>query len=202
MWRRVKLPLILIVLLGGTAWLIYQGAQSREWLEFRSRRFWQSLAQVRLSYLTWGVLLIYCSYLFRSLRWREFLRPIKAAGLGNIFTSTLIGFSAVALLGRPGELVRPFLIARKEQVALSSQFAAWTLERIFDALTADGCAVHRPVALVGIACALAAMALAAMLSPMTSERARADVNASGTWRISFTAVADGHQGFFMGCHGP
>jgi hypothetical protein len=41
-----------------------------------------------------------------------------------------------------------------------------------------------------------------MLSPITSGRALADVNATGTWRISFVAVEDDHQGFFMGCHGP
>lgn len=133
--RRVKLTIVLIVVFAGAGWLIYKMAHSREWLEFRSERFWHSLTHVHWLYLLLGAFFIYCSYFFRSLRWREFLSPIKTAGLGNIFTSTLIGFSAVALLGRPGELVRPLLIARKEKVTLSSQFGAWTLERIFDGLT-------------------------------------------------------------------
>ena len=104
-------------------------------MEFRSARFWQTLVHIRLSYLILAAALIFCSYFFRSLRWRAFLAPLKAGHLGNIFVSTLIGFSAVALLGRPGELVRPLLIARKERVTLSSQLGAWTLERIFDSLT-------------------------------------------------------------------
>jgi uncharacterized protein (TIRG00374 family) len=56
----------------------------------------------------------------------------------NLIVGTLVGFSAVALLGRPGELVRPWLIARKEGLTISSQAAAWTLERVFDSLTVSG----------------------------------------------------------------
>ena len=40
------------------------------------------------------------------------------------------------MFGRPGEFVRPYLIARKEQVPVTSQFAAWVLERMFDLLMA------------------------------------------------------------------
>ena len=104
-------------------------------LAFRSDRFWQSLAQVRLSAIVLGVLFIYTSYFFRCFRWKGFLRPIQVAGLGNLLRSTVIGFAAVALLGRPGELVRPLLISRKEKMTFSSQLAAWTLERIFDMLS-------------------------------------------------------------------
>lgn len=139
MWHRVKVPVAVFVLLAGLAYVVVRIARSREWLEFSSDRFWRSLVQVRFSYVLLGASLIFCSYFFRSLRWREFLAPMKAGNLagslGNIFASTLIGFSAVALLGRPGELVRPLLIARKENVALSSQLGAWTLERILDGLT-------------------------------------------------------------------
>jgi len=44
----------------------------------------------------------------------------------------VIGFSSLALLGRPGDFVRPYLIARKEKISLSSQIGIWTIERIFD----------------------------------------------------------------------
>jgi len=36
------------------------------------------------------------------------------------------------LLGRPGEFVRPFLVARKENLTFSSQLAVWAVERVFD----------------------------------------------------------------------
>ncbi len=38
----------------------------------------------------------------------------------------------MALLGRPGELIRPYLIARREDLTFSSQLAVWAVERIFD----------------------------------------------------------------------
>jgi hypothetical protein len=54
----------------------------------------------------------------------------------NLLSATVVGFTAITLFGRPGEFVRPYLIARKEQVPVTSQFAAWVLERIFDLLMA------------------------------------------------------------------
>jgi hypothetical protein len=44
----------------------------------------------------------------------------------------MIGFTGMALFGRPGEFIRPYLIARKENLSVSSQIAVWTVERIFD----------------------------------------------------------------------
>ena len=54
----------------------------------------------------------------------------------NLLSATVIGFTAITLFGRPGEFVRPYLIAVKEQVPVTSQLAAWVLERIFDLLMA------------------------------------------------------------------
>jgi hypothetical protein len=45
---------------------------------------------------------------------------------------TLIGFTGLALLGRAGEFIRPYLIARKTSLPFSSQLAVWAVERIFD----------------------------------------------------------------------
>ena len=36
-----------------------------------------------------------------------------------------IGFSALALLGRAGEMVRPYIIAKKERLTFTSQVAVW-----------------------------------------------------------------------------
>jgi len=53
-----------------------------------------------------------------------------------LLSATILGFTAIAVLGRPGEFVRPYLIAAKERVPLASQLAAWMLERVFDLLMA------------------------------------------------------------------
>lgn len=61
------------------------------------------------------------------------LRPISPnPSLWGLIVATCIGFTAVVIFGRAGELVRPYLIARKENVSFSSQIAAWLIERILD----------------------------------------------------------------------
>jgi len=92
--------------------------------------------------LDWGWLalasiLAYATYFGRALRWAVFLRPLRPhPGMWNLVKATIIGFTAIVLLGRPGEFVRPYLISVKEGVPLTSQLAAWFLERIFDLLLA------------------------------------------------------------------
>lgn len=77
------------------------------------------------------------TYYGRALRWAVLLRPLRPhPDMWSLFTSTVIGFTAVTLLGRPGEFVRPYLISVKEKVPFSSQIAAWVLERIYDLLIA------------------------------------------------------------------
>ena len=106
------------------------------------RGFDWNLAGAALARLNWPWLLLSLgaaagTYYGRALRWAVFLKPLKARpSIRNLLSATVVGFAAVTLFGRPGELVRPYLIAVKERVPVSSQFAAWFLERIFDLLMA------------------------------------------------------------------
>ena len=96
-----------------------------------------AMARLRWPWLLLSLFMALASYYGRALRWAVFLKPLKARpSIRNLLSATLIGFSAISLFGRPGELVRPYLIAVKERVPVSSQFAAWFLERIFDLLMA------------------------------------------------------------------
>jgi uncharacterized protein (TIRG00374 family) len=61
---------------------------------------------------------------------------MKEVRTKSLLGSTLIGYTGLALLGRPGELIRPYLIARKERLSVSSQLAVLAVERIFDAVSA------------------------------------------------------------------
>jgi glycosyltransferase 2 family protein len=84
-------------------------------------------------WLAASIPLILSTYWGRALRWQIMVRPIKpAATMSGILAATAIGFTAVVFFGRAGELVRPYLIAKKEAVPFSSQIAAWLLERILD----------------------------------------------------------------------
>ncbi len=107
------------------------------YLQFRTyKNFdWAKLFQNGLSWrhILHGVLLIYLAYILRAVRWKIFLRPVrKEATIIGLIPPTMIGFAALALLGRAGEMIRPYLIARRTNLPFASQVAVWAVERIFD----------------------------------------------------------------------
>ncbi|MFN7921298.1 MAG: lysylphosphatidylglycerol synthase transmembrane domain-containing protein [Bryobacteraceae bacterium] len=123
-----------IALILGLLWLAsrYWGGQNFEW-----QRFLAVFARLDPWWLAASLMLSLLTYVGRAFRWRIFIRPVQPhPGLWRLFTATAIGFTAIVLFGRPGEMVRPYLIARKEGVSFSSQMAAWLLERIYDLLMA------------------------------------------------------------------
>jgi uncharacterized protein (TIRG00374 family) len=103
---------------------------------FLSRLDWQVVGEHFRSMKVWPVvlaaLLINLTLLWRSLRWRTLLAPIAPAGLGNLFSSTTIGFGSVFVFGRAGEIVRPMVLSLKERLHPSVTLATILVERVFD----------------------------------------------------------------------
>jgi uncharacterized protein (TIRG00374 family) len=96
-----------------------------------------SFGRLQWGWIAISIIPIFGTYYGRALRWAVFLRPLKPhSSISRLLTATILGFTAITLFGRPGEFVRPYLIARKEGVPVTSQFAAWALERLFDLLMA------------------------------------------------------------------
>jgi len=106
--------------------------QFRAWRKFDWEIFLGQTRQVALWHVLAGVAYTYFAYVLRAVRWRIFLRPVKQTTTASLLAPTIIGFTGLSLLGRPGEMIRPYLIARKEGLSFSSQLAVWTIERIFD----------------------------------------------------------------------
>ncbi len=75
---------------------------------------------------------IYLAFVFRAVRWAWFLRPTKRVPLFSLVGTQVMGFTAVALIGRVADLVRPYLVARKTGLSVGSQFAVYVVERLFD----------------------------------------------------------------------
>jgi uncharacterized protein (TIRG00374 family) len=132
LWRRqFAAALILIALL--TVVLV------RAWPEtgFEWSRFTDNFRNINSFWMAMASLFSLLTYLGRALRWQIMIRRLKPnANLWRLFVATAIGFTAVVFFGRAGEMVRPYLIARKEGLPFSSQLAAWLLERIYDLLMA------------------------------------------------------------------
>jgi len=107
--------------------------QFREWRTFDWAKFLENSRGVTWRHVVHGIVLIYIAYILRAIRWKIFLRPVrKDVSSLSMVSPTLVGFTGLAVLGRPGELIRPYLIARRVNLTFSSQLAVWAVERIFD----------------------------------------------------------------------
>jgi glycosyltransferase 2 family protein len=126
--KRILASVVVFLIL---AILIY--LQYREWHSFDWGTFWAEARQIRWLRVVRAVLLIYAAYVLRAVRWKIFLKRVRPnAKFWEFVSPTLIGFAGIALLGRAGEPIRPYLIANRQKLTLSSQLAVWAVERIFD----------------------------------------------------------------------
>lgn len=125
--KRILILLIVLIALGVLVYL-----QFRTWRTFDWNTFARVTKGVNPYQIGAAVLIIYVTYILRAWRWKVFLRPVCHARMSRMVGPQFIGFTGLALLGRPGELIRPYLIAKKEDLTFSSQVAVWAVERIFD----------------------------------------------------------------------
>lgn len=100
---------------------------------FRWDLFLGTLRDLDWRWVSPGAGLALLSYVGRAARWKVMMLPARSR-LGSILAATLIGFSAVVVFGRAGEVVRPILISREDRSTLAEQAAIWVLERLFDLL--------------------------------------------------------------------
>ncbi len=112
------------------------------YVQFRTlRRFeWSVMAQafdsISWGHLALGLALIYASYVTRAFRWSVFLRRSHPATAAQMVPAQFIGFTSLAVLGRLGEFVRPYLVARRQKLTFTSQLGVLAVERVFDLLAA------------------------------------------------------------------
>ena len=85
-------------------------------------------------YLLVAAILVICvAYLFRAFRWGALLKPLSRARFADLFAATTIGFSAVFLIGRAGEFVRPVVLSMRDpRVRPSASLVTIVVERIYD----------------------------------------------------------------------
>jgi len=82
-----------------------------------------------------AVLVVSLSFLLRALRWGALLAPLCPARLRDLFIATTVGFGAVFILGRTGEVVRPVVLPMRDPgIRPSASFVTIMVERIYDLL--------------------------------------------------------------------
>jgi len=124
MQPRVRTVLILLLTLGLLGYFLRNADMTLVWRETRSARPLPLLLALGLT----GVM-----YAVRALRWQYLLAPIGATHFTTAFRMTVIGFAASFLLpARAGEVIRPYLLARRERLSATAAFATVILERLLD----------------------------------------------------------------------
>jgi glycosyltransferase 2 family protein len=69
----------------------------------------------------------------RAIRWGVMLEPVKKdIPFSSLFATTAIGYMVNNLIPRSGEVVRPYLLGKREQISRTSAFATIIVERILD----------------------------------------------------------------------
>lgn len=140
--RKLLFIVIAILVLG---FIVYRSSGMIGLTDFSGARLIAAVKQANIPLLAFCVLAIYACYAIRALRWQVFQRNLGPSRFWPIYSMTLAGFSAIFLLGRAGEPIRPMLLARKEKMSFSSMFGIYALERLFDAAST---AVIAAVALI------------------------------------------------------
>lgn len=126
--KRILASVAVFVILAVLVYLQY-----RHWRTFDWATFWNQTHRIKKWHVIHGITLIYIAYVMRAIRWKIFLRPVRPkTRVQDLVSPTIIGFTGLALLGRAGEFIRPYLIARRTELSFSSQLAVWAVERIFD----------------------------------------------------------------------
>jgi hypothetical protein len=125
--KRVLATMVVVAALAALTYL-----QFRTWRDFDWATFWRHTQQTDKLDLAAAVALIYFTYYLRAMRWAVLLRPVKRVATRSLVSSMVIGFTGLAILGRPGDLIRPYVLARTQGLSFSSQVAVLAVERVFD----------------------------------------------------------------------
>ena len=128
MRSRLRTVAICLLTVGLLAFFLRNADWSAVWAETR---------RAQPLYLAGALLLTALTYVIRAFRWQYLLAPLGSVRFGPAFRATVIGFAATFLLpARAGEVIRPYLLARREGLPGTATFATVILERLLDLVTA------------------------------------------------------------------
>lgn len=127
---RFRLRWHAIFILALTALLLWLFLRNVDLGELRA-----ALGRAHAGYIVLAVLVTGQTYVIRARRWQSLLAPVGPTHFRTALRTTVIGFAVNFLLPRVGEVVRPYLLARREGLPASATFATIIIERLLDLVT-------------------------------------------------------------------
>lgn len=127
---RLRKYLKFIALVLVAALLLWWFGRRLNWAEVR-----HSLGQADWRLLAVSIAIVCVTYVLRALRWRALLSPLTESSLRELFVATTVGFGAVFIFGRAGEVVRPVVLPlRDRRVRPAASFVTIMIERLCDSV--------------------------------------------------------------------
>jgi uncharacterized protein (TIRG00374 family) len=108
------------------------------WLALRGLRLetvWNALQHGNYIWLIPSVAVYFLAVWARTWRWHYMLRPLKEISLRRLFPVVVIGYMGNNVYPfRAGEVLRSYVLRRREGVTMSASLATVVVERVFDGL--------------------------------------------------------------------
>ena len=124
MGTRIRTALIFVLAIALLAWFLSRADMAAVGTAIR---------RARIDLLGLSFVFLVLTYVARAVRWQYLLEPLGPAPFAVALRTTVIGFAAIALLpARVGDVLRPYLLARKLGFNAASTFATIVMERVLD----------------------------------------------------------------------
>lgn len=105
----------------------------------RLGEIWAAMQRANYLWLIPGVAVYFIGVGVRAWRWHYLLRPLKAIPTRTMFPIVCIGYLGNNIFpARAGELLRAYVLKKREDVPVSASLATVIVERIFDAVVMLG----------------------------------------------------------------
>ena len=120
-----------VIISAAFLWLALRGLQLEE--------VWDALHGAHYGWLVPGVMIYFVAVWARAWRWHYLLRPLKRISTRTMFPIVTIGYMGNNIYpARAGELLRAYVLRRKEAVPISASLATIIVERVFDGVVMLG----------------------------------------------------------------
>jgi uncharacterized protein (TIRG00374 family) len=133
MWLRESLKYVGgLLLAGGLLWWVLHGTDPQE--------LWSRLRDVSVSGLLAAAVLSIGHNVFRVLRWRALLAPVRpGVRFRSMFDAVILGYTISWVIpGRLGEFVRPALLSGRERLPLGPCLGSVLADRLLDGIAVVG----------------------------------------------------------------
>ncbi|MGD8634182.1 MAG: lysylphosphatidylglycerol synthase transmembrane domain-containing protein, partial [Anaerolineales bacterium] len=101
----------------------------------RLSEVWESVQNAQFWWLIPGVAVYFIGVWARAWRWHYLLRPIKPIPVREMFPIVTIGYMGNNIYpARAGELLRAYVLRRKESIPISASLATIIVERALDGI--------------------------------------------------------------------